>query len=48
MNTFSITFKNKESIIVTKPFQFECHTVNKAKEIFEDLNDCTARSITKH
>jgi len=48
MNTFSITFKNKKGIMTTKDFQFKCHTVNKAREIFEDLNDSTARSITKH
>ena len=48
MNTFSITFKDKKNIMVTKDFKFECHTVNKAREMFENLNDCTARSITKH
>ena len=48
MNTFSITFKNNKGTLATKDFQFKCNTVNKCKEIFEDLNNCTARSITKH
>jgi len=48
MNTFSITFKNNKGTLTTKDFQFKCNTVNKCKEIFEDLNNCTARSITKH
>ncbi len=48
MNTFTITFKNEQGQMESKDFSFNCHTVNKAIEIFEESNKPSVRSITKH
>jgi hypothetical protein len=48
MNTFTITFKNKKGLMISKDFLFDCHTVQKAQELFENSNEASARSITKH
>ncbi len=48
MNTFTILWRNEKGKLISKDFSFECHTVQKAKELFEESNDTSALSISKH
>ncbi len=48
MNRFSITFKNNLKQFETVDMSLNFHSVQSAKEWFDDTFDKTARSITKH
>lgn len=48
MNTFTITFRTEQGLLASLDFNLKMHSVNAAKEWFEEGTNKTARSITKH